>query len=62
MGNLQHHRHTDVPVMSASILTATNPLQQNLCTEDTIGTQLAILYREVSLIQRQILRSSMWLG
>ena len=26
-------------------------LQQNLSMEDTIGTQLAVLYREVSLIQ-----------
>ena len=29
---------------------------------DTIGTQLAVLYREVSLIQRWNVRSSMWLG
>ena len=29
-------------------------LQQNLSTVDTIGTQLAVLYREVSLIQSQI--------
>ena len=29
-------------------------VQWNLSIEDTIGTQLAVLYREVSLIQRQI--------
>ena len=34
----------------------------NLSIMDTIGTQLAVLYREVSLIQRWNVRSSMWLG
>ena len=29
-------------------------IQWNLSIEDTTGTQLAVLYREVSLIQRQI--------
>ena len=29
-------------------------IQWNLSIEDTIGTQLAVLYREVSLIQRYI--------
>ena len=29
-------------------------MQWNLSTVDTIGTQLAVLYREVSLIQRQL--------
>ena len=29
-------------------------IQWNLSIQDTIGTQLAVLYREVSLIQRQI--------
>ena len=29
-------------------------IQWNLCTKDTIGAQLAVLYREVSLIQRLI--------
>ena len=30
------------------------PLRWNLSKEDTIGTQLTVLYREVLLIQRQI--------
>ena len=29
-------------------------IQWNLSIEDTIGTQLAVLYREVSLIQRYV--------
>ena len=29
-------------------------MQWNLSIEDTIGTQLAVLYREVSLIQRYV--------
>ena len=29
-------------------------MQWNLSIEDTIGTQLAVLYREVSLLQRWI--------
>ena len=46
-------------------VSVTPKIQLNLSIEDAIGTQLAVLYREVSLIQRYVRRcvhSSMWLG
>ena len=43
------HERTSLLVLVTSTLLL---VQRNLSIEDTIGTQLAILYREVSLIQR----------
>ena len=37
-------------------------IQWNLSVEDTSGTQLTVLYREVSLIQGYLVHSPMWLG
>ena len=40
--------------LSCSLPACINSIQWSLSIVDTIGTQLAVLYREVSLIQRQI--------
>ena len=51
----QHTGVTAAPADSAKMnfySPHTLPIQWNLSIEDTIGTQLTVLYREVSLIQR----------
>ena len=52
--SLDHLLILVTPHASLCTLMYVLPRQWNLSIVDTIGTQLAVLYREVSLIQRQI--------
>ena len=50
------------PVMESSLLHYRYNYRENLSIVDTAGTQLAVLYREMSLIRGRFVHGFMWLS